>query len=350
MPQAAVIRGASGGLENPHMGAEVDLIHRRGGELSSSGSFGLRILQANGNIAALRTLSVLRYDEWKEYDKAVVSLARGRFTMVKDLLGAGLRYSLANPLATMQIIWDRIGTFDDAQIDMTGEAADIRDRLEYAQDSLPVPIIHKGFRVNIRHLMASRNYGQGIDVTHAQEATIKVVEMIEKLFLIGNFSAGSAAGRVYGVTTYPYRNTGSLTAAWTSATAAQIFADVNAMVATLESKNMFGPYGLYIPANYAQVLRKDYDTDAGTISRSIAKRLMDIEGLQYIKTNQFLPANTVVLIQLSPNVIEVIDGIQPRVIEWSTEGGMVSLFKVMAIMLPRIKRDGLDQCGIAHYA
>jgi hypothetical protein len=40
-----------------------------------------------------------------------------------------------------------------------------------------VPIIHKGFRVNIRHLMASRNYGQGIDVTHAQEATIKVVEL-----------------------------------------------------------------------------------------------------------------------------------------------------------------------------
>lgn len=341
-----MMAGAEGGVVDPFRPADVDLIG--GGQ--SSGAFGARLLQSGGNLASMRTLAVLRRDEWEEYDKAVVQLARGRFTMVSDLMAAGLRYSLTNPLATMSLVWDRIGTFDDAQIDMTAEAASIRDRLEYEQDGMPVPIIHKGFRVNLRHLLASRKYGQGVDVTHAQEATIKVVEMVEKLFLFGNWSAGTTFGRIYGVTTFPQRNTGSLTAAWTSATPAQIFDDVNRMVAALEGDNMFGPYGLYVPKNYGQVLRKDYDTDAGTASRSIAKRLLDIEGLQFVRTNQFMPANTVVLVQLTPNVIEVIDGIQPRIVEWTTEGGMVSLFKVMAIMLPRIKRDGANNCGLAHFA
>lgn len=344
----AVRRAANAPSNNddPNTPAEIDFV---GGGMSPSSPFGVRILQSGGDISALRTLAVLRDREWQLYDRAVVQIARGRYTIVKDLLASGLRMKLTNPLAMMSVMWERIGDMDDAQIDMTGEAADIRDRLEFAQDSVPIPIIHKGFRVNIRHLLASRNYGQGIDVTHAEAATIKVVEMTEKLVISGNFSAGSLGGRVYGVTTYPYRLTGALAAAWTSATAAQIFNDVNTMVAQLEGVNMYGPYGLYIPRAYAQVLRKDYDTTTAT-GRSILDRLMQIEGLKFIKTNQFLTGNNVVMVQLTKDVIEMIDGFQPRVVEWNTNGGMTSLFKVMSIMVPRIKRDALDQVGIAHYS
>lgn len=318
--------------------------------IQASGSeFAHRILASNGDIGALRTAAVLRENEWREYDQAVTDIARGRFSLVSDLMGRGLRRKLDKPLATMSMSWDRIGDMDDAQIDMTGEAMDNRDRLEFGQDSMPIPLIHKGFRLNIRHLMASRERGVGLDVRHAEVAAIKVVQTIEKMFLYGNFSAGLNNGRVYGVTTYPYRVTGALTVDWRNATALQIFNDVNAMVEALEAKAQFGPYMLYIPRTYAPVLRKDYDrtTSVGT---SVMKRLKEIDGLVDIKTNIYLPDNNVVLLNLASETCEVLDGIQPRMIEWQTNGGMTSLFKVIAIMLPRIKRDALDQTGIAHFS
>jgi uncharacterized linocin/CFP29 family protein len=348
MPAQIVGVPGSSGTDNfdPHVGgALVDFV---GGDTSSGGEFSARILASGGDIGALRTAAVLRENEWREYDKAVLQIARGKFSLVTDMMREGMRRKLTNPLATTQMVWDRLGDMDDAQIDMTGEANDIRDRLEFGQDSMPIPIIHKGFKLNIRHLLASRKFGTGLDVTHAEVATTKVVHTIEKLFLTGNFSAGTGAGRVYGLTTYPYRNAGSLSADWRSATATQIFNDVNAMVEALEAKAQFGPYGLYIPRNYAPVLRKDYDRTTSS-GASIEKRLMEISNLKYIKTNIFLPDNHVIMLSLDSSTAEVLDGIQPRMIEWQTQGGMVFMFKVMAVILPRIKRDALDQNGIAHF-
>lgn len=332
--------------------ADVDFATGRGltGDLGS-GDFATRLLASGGNLNALRTLAVLRENEWREYDKAVTQIARGNFTLVTDMMANGMRRPLVNPMATTQLVWDRAGDMDDAQIDMTGEASDQRDRMEFSQDSMPIPIIHKGFRLNIRTLMASRANGTGLDVTTAQLAARRVVFTIEKLFLYGQFTAGAGAGSLYGMTTYPYRNTGSLAADWSSATAAQIFSDVNSMIQAMETKSQFGPYGLYIPTAYAQALRKDYDarTLGGGAGYSVMSRLKEIENLKYIKTNVFLPAGNVVMVNLDPNTAEVLDGFPPRLIEWQSQGGMIFLFRVMSIMLPRIKRDALDQNGIVHF-
>ena len=349
---------AGEGLGMEMMLPNGQLINMRGGSFDPTASQGfqgdafIRLLNANGDTGALRTAAVLRENEWRDYDKVVTQIARGKFTLVADMMTNGMRAKLENPMGTTQIVWDRAGDMSDAQIDMTGEATDIRDRIEFAQDSMPVPIIHHGFRLNIRTLMASRARGQGLDISHAQLATLKVVHTIEKLFLFGQFSAGAGAGSLYGLTKYPYRVAGPLSADWRTATAAQIFSDVNAMIAAMESKNQFGPYMLYVPASYAPALRRDYDnrTAGGGGGYSIRSRLMEIENLKDIKTNWFLPDNHVVMINLNPENIRALDGIQPRMIEWNTQGGMVSIFKIIAIILPQIKRDAADQCGIVHYS
>lgn len=339
---------ASNGVVDPGTDAEVELLSDGSRGNSGGGEFSSRLLASNGDLGALRTAAVLQKDEWLDYDRAVTQIARGKFSLVSDMIANGMRRKLDNPLATTQMQWDRIGDMDDAQIDMSGEATDTRDRLEFGQDNMPVPIVHKGFRLNIRHLLASRRNGTGLDVRHAEVATQKVVQTIEKLFLYGNFSAGLGAGRVYGLTTYPYRNTGALTASWTTATATQIFNDVNAMVESMEAKGQFGPYALYIPRAYAPALRKDYDRTTST-GASVMKRIMEIDNIKYIKTNVYLPDNNIVMVNLDKETCEVIDGFQPRMIEWSTQGGMVALFKVMAIMVPRIKRDALNQTGVSHF-
>jgi uncharacterized linocin/CFP29 family protein len=335
-----------GGVEDG--GAEFASLQGLSRQSGGGDNFAMRLLQSNGNVDELRTLSILRENEWREYDDAVTMLARGNFSLVSDMFSNGMRKTIPNIMGITQLSWDRVGGMDDAQIDMTAEATDILDKLEFGQDSMPVPLIHKGFRLNIRNLMASRRNGTGLDVRYAEEATRKVVHTVEKLFLYGNFSAGVGAGRVYGMTTYPYRATGALRGDWRSATATNIFLDVNDMVEALEAKYQFGPYMLYIPRSYAPVLRKDYDRTT-SLGSSVLKRLMEIEGLKGIRTNIFLPDNHVVLLNLSSNTAEAIDGIQPRIIEWNSNGGMSTMFKVIACILPRIRRDADNNCGVAHF-
>jgi uncharacterized linocin/CFP29 family protein len=337
-PPAGVIAGLANGGDTDGLGIEV----------GSGGSVVERILANGGNIGALRTLSILRENEWRAYDTAVTETARGTYTLVSDMMENGLRTKLPNPMATPQLVWDRQGDMTGAQIDMTGESNDIRDRMEYGQDSMPIPLIHKGFRLNIRTLWASRQNGTGLDVSQTEQATRVVVEATEKLFLYGNYSAGAGVGRVYGMTTYPYRNVGVLGVNWLTATGTQIFDNVNSMVEAAEAKGNFGPFVLYIPRNWAPAMRRDYDrtTNKGT---SVLKRILEIESIKAVKTNVFLPLNNVILLPLNKNTAEVLDGIQPRLIEWSNNGGMELVYKVISIVLPRLKRDGLDQNGIVHF-
>lgn len=343
----------NGGGVPAHLAGELGLQMGVMGE--GAGGFGgfvfNRLLASGGDVGSLRTCGVLRPHEWELYDQAVIDIARGKFTMVADLMANGMSTSIPNALGVMSLLWDRVGDMEDAEVHMTPEHIDRRSRIEFNTDGMPVPIIHTGFTLNVRHLLAARRNGTPLDTMHVRNATLKVVEMIEKLHISGNYSAGAGSGTLYGCTQYPYRNTGALTRSWLNnvTTGTEIFNDVNAMIASLEAKNQFGPYGMYVPSNYMSVLRRDYDTTTAK-GRSIMTRLMEIEGLKYIKPNRFLPNDTVIMIQLSKDTMEVIDGIQPQLVEWSEAGGLVTIYKVIAIMLPRIKRDGLDQCGVTHFA
>lgn len=337
------------------MPAEVAMMS---GSQGASGDFGGRLfrtlMENGGDLGALRTCAVLRPNEWILFDKTVQTVSLANFTLVKDLMAAGMRMEIPNALGVMTIWWDRIGRLNQAQWGMVPEALSDRGRLEFNTDTMPVPLVHHGFKLNIRHLLAARRNGMPLDTAHAQASTQMVVESIEDMFINGSFSAGAGSGTMYGILSYPYRVTGSLTGSWLSITPDQIFTDVNNMIAALEAKNQYGPYGMYIPPTYAAALRKDYvkvSTATGSVgsSKTIMQRLMDIEGLQFIRTNRFVPANTVVMIQMSPLTMEVMDGIQPRLIEWSDEGGFETHYKVIAIMLPRPKRDALDQSGLCHF-
>jgi hypothetical protein len=323
----------------------------RNNNSGGSSDFTTRFLQTGGNVDELRTLASLREDEWRDFDNAITRVARGKATLIADLYEYGMVVKLKNALAKMQHSWDRSGDLQEAQVDMTAEASTVLDRLEFGQDSIPIPIVSKAFRLDARHLFASRLNGEPLDVSQAEIASEKVMHKVETMALGEQFGAIGGAGRLTGLTSFPYRNAGILPTSWLSATGQVIFNDTNRMVEALEAQSQFGPYGMYIPRNYAPVLRRDYYT-VGTTSNtgnSIYRRLMEIDSLKYIKTNVFLPNDHIVMINLSSQSIQLLEGFQPRMIEWSANGGMSYMFKVMAIMPIKIKRDALNQCGIAHF-
>jgi uncharacterized linocin/CFP29 family protein len=323
-----------------------DSISTAGGVMSApGGSVAAKILQSGGNINALRTLGTLQKDEWIAFDNAVIDIARKVLVGVQDLISRGLVFNLPNALGHTRLEWERVSDMDPATVTMSGISQSQNDRIVYDLQGMPIPIIHKDFNINIRALMASRNKGTSLDVTQAQVASRKVSELIETMLFKGATVLGSN-NPIYGYTTALYRNTGSLTESWMTADGASIVGDILAMMGALVDDNMYGPYVLYIPSAVGVRFGEDYKADS---DKSILQRLREIDGLAAIKSTKDLAANEVVLVQMTSDVIDLINGFSNTTVEWDSHGGMISNFKVMAIMVPRVRNDYLEQSGIAHY-
>ena len=84
--------------------------------------------------------------------------------------------------------------------------------------------------------------------------------------------------------------------------------------------------------------------------RTILERIMAIPGISAIKETKDLTASNIIMVQMTSDVIDLVSGMQPTTVQWESEGGMVVNFKVMTIMVPRIKFDFVNQSGIVHYS
>lgn len=326
--------------------AQVDAVQfQPGGSAIGAGPVAQRLMANNFNINALRTQSVLNRDEWKLFDNQVVQVARERLIIVQDLVSRGLVYNLRNALGVMQLEWATDGDIEPAEITMSGLPQASKDTWEHGYVSMPIPIIHKEFQYNLRQLMAARNNGRDLDATHGDLAARKVAEKIEEMVFVGaNVSMNN--GRIWGLTTHPNRNTGSMTAAWAVATGEQIVGDVLAAVQKEIDDFQQGPWIMYVPLTATARLANDYKANS---DRTIRERIMEIEGIAAIRPTTKISAGFL-LVQLSSDTVQMINGFGPTMVEWETKGGFELNFKIMAIMVPRIRADRLGNSGIAHYS
>ncbi len=327
-------------------GANVDTITTGKGISRGSGLVAQRLLSSGFNINSLRTNDTLRKDEWKLYDTAIVSIAKARLIGVGDLMARGLSMSIPNALGVTRIEWETDTDMTPAAVSMSGIANAEDDRLEFSLTGIPVPIVHKDFTLNIRHLEASRRTGQPLDTTMAQKAGRVVAEKIESILWNGYTGLGSN-NTIYGYTNAANRNTGSVTASWVTATGAQILADVLAMIAKAQADHMYGPYVIYVPIAVFTHLGDDYKAES---DKTILQRIKEVSGIEDVKATAELSGTNIIMVQMTADVIQMLDGIQPTMVQWESHGGMVTHFKVIAIMLPRVRNDSEGQSGIVHYS
>lgn len=325
------------------MTAQVEFVNLS--QKQTPGSVGLRLLQAGFNINNLRTNDILRKDEWIDLDTNVVEVARERLVAVGDLTSRGLTYSLPNALGKTKHEWQQMSDLTDAQITMSGLSDTGADLLEFGTQSLPLPIIHKDFHIDARRLAASRNNGEPLDVLQARMAAKVVAEKIESLVFNGSAIAGTT-NQIYGYFNAPQRNTGSTTADWNTATGAQILDDLLRMIAAAATDLMFGPYMVYTSRAAYTHLGDDYKAES---DKTILARLKEVPEVIDIRPSHHVPSNRVVLVQMTSDVVDIIDGIQPTIVEWSSHGGMMLNFKVLAIMIPRIRNDFENRSGIVDF-
>ncbi len=333
-------------MDNPN----VDYIYTNShnGAMHASGDVATRLLESGFNINALRNNGVLRKEEWLQFDQTVVDIARKNLVGVGALMERGLRYDIPNGLGTTQLEWERQGDMTDADFSMSGVTEGELDRLVWDLVNMPLPIIHKDFRINIRALEASRKLGQTLDVAQATVAARKVAEKTEDLLYNGD---GIVVGgsSIPGLLTHADRNTGSVTADWDTpaTTGANKLTDVIAMIASAQADDMYGPYGMFIPNTAHINLMDDYKANS---DKTQLQRLLEVKGLEFILPSKDVTAGAVVMVQLTNDVVDEVVGLQPTMVQWEVQGGMQVNFKVMSIMIPRIRSTKTLQSGVVHYS
>lgn len=334
-------------------GVQMDILTARpvaggGVTFAGDGTVAKKLLASGFNINALRTNDTLRRDEWKQFDDRLIEVARKKLVIVGQLQSRGLTYPITNGLGKTILQWEQISDMEPAEVSMSGVTPGQRDGVDFTQVTMPLPIIHKDFQLNIRHLMASRERGEPLDMTQSDLAMTLVMETIEEMVFIGNaMTVGGST--IYGLTTHGSRNTGSVTASWdlSTTTGDNKLDDVMAMMNALIADNMYGPYGLYVTTTAYTYLMDDFKTNS---DKSQIVRLLEIPNLDFITPSKDVPAGAVIMVQLDRNTIDEVVGLQPTVVEWETNGGMTFNFKVMAIMIPRVRATVTGQSGIAHYS
>lgn len=289
--------------------------------------------------------SLLHKDEWIEVDRAVNEAARYPLRAVQDLRQRGLTVRLGG-LGSLSTSWYNSSEITAAVVNMTGQGGGQRDLPELKQVQVPVPVIFKECAIDQRSLLASRNQGDGLDMTSIVEATRVVAEQTESL-LVNGASLKLNGQSLYGYRTHPNRNTGS--AAGDFGTIANITTTFNAIIADLNADRHYGPFVFYLSTDQYNETTNQYYTDgSGNTPLQRVRAMPQVEDVRMLPPD-ILPSGEIIAVQMDRTVVEWAEAIGIQIVEWTTDDGMGTMFKVMTVATPRVKAHYGGQCGIAHY-
>lgn len=304
------------------------------------------------SIGALRTLSPLSDKAQVLVDRAVVEVGLQRLTVAADLLSSGLVYPLTDPLSVTQVEWDAISQTGGAQRTMSPSARGENQLPDSVHNRIPIYLTTDDFNIPIRTLKMSQRVGQPLDTTLVSASTRRVNEAIEDSVINGSglVSGGYSAP---GLLNAPNANTYTLSVDWDDAAelaaftaGPKIFGDVQTMIGKLQTDKKFGPYNLYVGTLYGNALDSDYKANGDTTIRERLEKIDAGGRMINIRIADMMPANTAVLVQMTSDVVQLIDGQRPTVIPWSSLDGFTLFWLVLAIMIPRVRSDYDGNSGI----
>jgi uncharacterized linocin/CFP29 family protein len=296
-------------------------------------------IQANANVT-------LPYQAWLDIDERVIAASEDRLVGIGDLINMGLTHDLGGLGATVSQ-WDKMSSLTPANVSMDGETQGEKDRVTFGQDSVPIPIIHKDFTISQRARLASERTGESLDTTSAFVASQKVSEKSEDM-LFGSVSVTVGSASISSYTNFANRNTHTISTAWDLVTDNEdIVDDVIAMMDLARADGYYGPYKLYIPSEYEGVMDKSFKAASGN-KDTVRDRLMQIAMLNGIGVADRLADNNVVLVQMTPDVVDLAVGQTLAAVEWTNNAGFTGNHKVFAAWAPRLKSDFDGNCGIVH--
>lgn len=327
----------------------ADAVALTAGGMSGTGSVAERLLKNGFNTNSLRNNDVLKYDEWKQFDKAVVQAARPRLVGIGDLIRLGLVYNLGNGLGTTVLGYQDANELNDAIISMDAATRGPGERMEFTLKYLPLPIVSKDFQLSVRVLEAARRNNNPLDTSTAEGCGRKVSETLETVLFNGCNQFAFGGGVIYGYLDFPSRVTRVMAKAWDASgtTPQDIVDDVQRMKEASIGNRHYGPWILYISTNFERRMDEDYKA-FGTVT--LRQRILQIEGITDVKVVDKMTSSNAVLVEMNTDTVRLVQGLPMQTVQWNSGDGMLFNFKVITIMVPQLRADQNGRCGIVHMA
>lgn len=298
--------------------------------------------------------STLLRDEWKYIDDAIGQERQLRMGFINWLISKGCVIDIPGGLGVTQYEWQNISAMSGADISMDGLKQSDTDRVEYTSATMPLPIITKNWRLNLRYLEQSRRKGMPMDTFAMSESARCVAQFAESMMVTGTNSFAYGGDTLYGLLDSPNveavtSGSGLFTQAWDdpTVTGSGILADLLAMVKKMNDNKRFGQFSLWLPQKYQTALAKDY-TDG--YPKTIAARLLETGTIDSINYSDYFTQSggkdRICLIEPNKATIAVVRAMDFRDFEWQSHGGWVMEHKVAGIYAPLIRADAGGLKGI----
>lgn len=293
----------------------------------------------------INTNATLRKDEWIDLDNNIIESARERLVIVDDLMAAGLTYNVGG-LGTMIAEWETSSEVTDASITMDGDTVTERDRQEFGLNGVPIPLIHKDWKISERALMASRTRGAALDVTTGQEMARAVARTWESLVFNGT-SLTTGGYTIPGLTTFASRETFTISD-WSllATTPETILSEILEMVDQLQvNARSYGPFNIYIPGAYSAKFYQDFKEFG---DKTLMARVLEDPRINNVRVADALATGNVIGVEMTSRTIDLAMAADITNVQWQSGSGMTNHFKTYAASAPRLKADFDGRCGIIH--
>lgn len=322
----------------------------------------------------------LRKEEWLELDRVVLRAARYRLRAWADLAAAN-SYGGFNGMAKTTLEYEQMSDPGEAVVDMTGLTPGRFDAPLFQLQGLPLPITHSDFWFSSRELAESRNSGTPLSTTMGEACGRRVAEAIEKTTIgvqtgvtgtTNTLTGGyGLTPKVYGYTNYTPRLTYTTLTTPTGLNPDNTLQDVLNMRSQLLNGKFYGPYMIYHGPSWDQYIDSDYaravvGTNSIATELTLRERLRKIEGIQDVRRldmmfdsapstagsygaieyDTLLTKYTLIMVQMTPDVAQAVNGLDITTLQWETVGGMQVNFKCLAIQVPRLRCDYYSNAGI----
>jgi uncharacterized linocin/CFP29 family protein len=300
------------------------------------------------------TNATLRTFDWQIFDQTVIKAARPRMRAAADLRAAGLTYTLPNGMAKSMIQFQTQSLISGAVVSMDGLRQSESDRPVFGTINFPLPIIHKDFQYSLRQILESRNGNSPLDTTTAELASARVAEQVEQFVLgssnplfLGQSSYQWNQASIYGYMNYPGRIAYSLTLPTAGGyTPNTTVSDILLMKKASQQAGRYGPWMIYTGMYWDPYLDSDYKPTYN--DTSLRQRIKSIDGILDVRTVDYIDDTSIIMVQMTSDVIRLVIGMDIVVVQWESDGGMQLNFKVMCMILPHVRGDFYGSTGLIH--
>lgn len=303
--------------------------------------------------------SPMRPNDWIQLDSAVQQSYRNRLKFWADLM-AKVPLGGFNAYGKLTYEYDAMSDAHEAIVDMDGLSAGRGDNPLFLSRSVPLPITHSKFSYSDRTLAVSQNRGPGLSVYSAEQAGRRIAEMVEDTAIgiqtgmtygtRASYFAHDLASTVFGATNYTNRNTKTNFTVPTTTNGPTSYADFLAAFETLRGDKVYGPYSIYHSTDWSQYMDSPFSTAGGNHPSETLRTMLlknpDVASVQ--RLDRLTSTFTVLILSLTSDVVQAINGQDITTIMWEERGGMLKCWMCYVIQAPLWRSDYSGNCGLLH--